>query len=56
MLLFALATLVPLPLIALAASQGGVWVLAALVYMTVFSYLLDKLAVIAQPQAADPQA
>ena len=56
MLLFALATLVPLPLIALAASQGGVWVLAALVNMTVFGYLLDKLAVMAQPQAADPQA
>ncbi|WP_386680839.1 alkane 1-monooxygenase [Loktanella sp. R86503] len=56
MFLFAFATLFPLPLLALAALQGGVWVLAALFYMTVFTYLLDQLVVIAQPQAADPAA
>ncbi|MFQ3254161.1 MAG: alkane 1-monooxygenase [Loktanella salsilacus] len=56
MFLFAFATLLPLPLLALAALQGGVWVLAALLYMTVFTYLLDQLVVIAQPQAADPTA
>ena len=43
MLLFALATLAPLPLLSAAALSGGWWVAAALVYMTGFTYLLDQL-------------
>ena len=53
MILFAFATLMPLPLIALAAGLGGVWIAVALVYMTLFAYLLDQLIAIAQPEADD---
>lgn len=42
--LFAVATLAPLPLIALAALQGGPWGWAALIYMTVFAFALDEAA------------
>ena len=56
MILFAFATLMPLPLIALAAGLGGLWVAIALVYMTLFAYLLDQLIVIAQPEATDLQS
>lgn len=41
--LFALATLLPIPLIALGAVQGGVWVVLAVLYMTTLVYLLDQL-------------
>ena len=53
MILFAFATLMPLPLIALAAGLGGIWIAVALAYMTLFAYLLDQLIAIAQPEAAD---
>ena len=43
MLLFAFATLAPLPLLCAAALSGGWWVAAALLYMTGFTYLLDQL-------------
>ncbi|MFZ3580798.1 alkane 1-monooxygenase [Loktanella sp. DJP18] len=56
MILFAFATLMPLPLIALAAGLGGVWIAIALIYMTAFAYLLDQLVVIARPEAADLQS
>ncbi|MEI4484610.1 alkane 1-monooxygenase [Frigidibacter sp. MR17.14] len=39
---FALATLAPAALIAAAALQGAVWVAAALGWMTVLTYLLDR--------------
>ncbi len=56
MILFAFATLMPLPLIALAAGLGGPWIVVALCYMTMFAYLLDQLIVIAQPDAANLQS
>ena len=56
MILFAFATLMPLPLIALAAGLGGLWIAVALIYMTLFAYVLDQLIVIAQPEAADLQS
>jgi alkane 1-monooxygenase len=40
---FAIASLIPVPLIALAALLGGVWVLAALLYMTLGAFALDEL-------------
>ncbi len=43
MLLFSAATLVPLPLIALAAIRGGVWGLLALAFMTAMTAALDEL-------------
>ncbi len=43
MYLFAIATLLPVPLFAAGASLGGPWALAALAYMTVFVYLMDAL-------------
>lgn len=42
MILFALATILPVGLIAAAALFGGLWVVAALVYMTVFAAALDE--------------
>ncbi len=54
-ILFPFATLLPLPLIAMAALFGGGWVLAALGYMTVFVYMLDQLVAIAMPPAAEPE-
>ncbi len=53
--LFPLATLLPLPLIALGALQGGVWLGAALFYMTALTYLLDQLVVIAAAPDADAE-
>jgi alkane 1-monooxygenase len=43
MILFAGATLLPLPLIAAAALWGGIWVLLAPAYMTVMAASLDRL-------------
>ncbi len=40
---FAIATLMPIPLLALAAVFGGVWVVAALIYMTGLVFGLDTL-------------
>ena len=53
MILFAFATLMPLPLIALAAGLGGVWVAIALIYMALFAYVLDQLITITRPEADD---
>jgi len=44
MVLFALAAATPLALFGLGILWGGVWVLAALVYMTVFAALLDQIS------------
>ena len=43
MLWFSIATLTPVCLLTLAATQGGAWGLAALLYMTGFVYLMDRL-------------
>lgn len=43
MLRFSIAALLPLPLLALASFQGGHWVLAALLYITVFTATVDRL-------------
>ncbi len=43
MLLFAVATLLPLPLITLGAWLGGGWAVAAISYMTLFTAALDEL-------------
>lgn len=56
MILFAFATLMPLPLIALAAGLGGLWIMIALCYMTIFAYLLDQLIVIARPDSTSLQS
>lgn len=43
MLRFSIAALLPLPLLALASLQGGHWVMAALLYITVFTATVDRL-------------
>lgn len=43
MLVFACATLIPVGLIGLAAGWGGVWVVLALAYLTIFTATLDVL-------------
>lgn len=48
---FALATLTPVPLLVLGATLGGVWVWAALLYMTLFTFALDQLVAIITPNA-----
>ncbi|WP_376874160.1 fatty acid desaturase [Albirhodobacter sp. R86504] len=50
---FALATLAPLALLALAAMFGGVFAIAALLYVTVLSALFDELASRAYPDAPE---
>jgi alkane 1-monooxygenase len=47
---FALASLLPLPLIGLGALQGGAWLWAAFLYMAVLTILLDQLI----PMTASP--
>ena len=51
MLLFSFATLAPVPLIAAAALWGGLWVLAAVLYMTTLTYLLDQIVAATAPPA-----
>lgn len=43
MIWFWIATTVPLALLSLAAFSGGLWALAALLYMTTFVHLMDRL-------------
>ncbi|MHC0053221.1 alkane 1-monooxygenase [Actibacterium sp. D379-3] len=51
--LFALATLAPLPLLALGAAQGGVWIALALIYLTGLVFALDTLIGRAAPNAPE---
>lgn len=51
--LFAIATLLPVPLLLAGAAWGGAWIVGALVYMTVFVFLLDQLVAIVTPDAPD---
>ena len=44
MALFALASITPLVLFGLGMALGGFWVLAGLIYMTVFAAVLDQIA------------
>jgi alkane 1-monooxygenase len=53
MLLFAIATLVPVALLGAAAILGGVWVWLAVGYITVFTYLMDRLIARTTPNAPD---
>ena len=50
---FALATLAPLPLIALGSLQGGAWLWAGLLYMGLLSLLLDQLLPLVEADAAE---
>ena len=43
MLWFSIATVIPVFLLALAGLSGGVWCLLALLYLTGFTYLMDRL-------------
>lgn len=55
MMLFSTAALLPVPLIALGALMGGGWVLAALLYITVFTALVDRLITVIPPLAPDSE-
>lgn len=50
-ILFSVATLAPLPLIALAAAAGGAWAVAAALWMSLLVVALDGLAGPAAPEA-----
>ncbi|NHX27973.1 alkane 1-monooxygenase, partial [Escherichia coli] len=50
---FALATLAPVPLLGLGAAFGGAWIWAALIYMTLFAGLADR--VMARPESDAPE-
>ncbi|SMX43346.1 alkane 1-monooxygenase [Actibacterium lipolyticum] len=52
-ILFAMATLAPLPLLVLGAATGGVWIWLALAYLTAFAFLLDQLVAIITPDAPE---
>lgn len=50
---FALATLMPLPLLALGALWGGVWIWAAVMYLTFFAVALDQVLAVADRNGAE---
>lgn len=52
MFLFSVATLVPLPLLALGAWLGGPWIWLALLYLTLFTFMLDQAVAMASRNAA----
>jgi alkane 1-monooxygenase len=51
--LFAIATLVPVLLLLLGAFFGGLWAWVALLYMTVFTFAMDELVSYAAPLASE---
>ncbi|MDE3121549.1 MAG: alkane 1-monooxygenase [Paracoccaceae bacterium] len=51
MVIFSVATLVPVVLLFIAAFAGGLWPWLALAYMTVFTFALDELLAITLPEA-----
>jgi alkane 1-monooxygenase len=51
--LFAMASLLPLPLLFLGGVAGGYWAAAALIYMTLFSFMLDQMIAHVTPDAAE---
>jgi len=52
---FVLITLGMVALLALSLVFGGVWAWAALFYITVFTFFLDKLAAMAAPERPDQE-
>ncbi len=54
MRLFAVATLIPVGLLAFAALFGGFWVLIAVLYLTVFTTALDRIINIVSPASEFP--
>lgn len=60
MKIFAVISMMPVPLITLAAVFGGGWVLAALLYITLFTFAMDQLVSFAsepeQPESEFPAA
>lgn len=60
MLMFAIVSFTPVPLIALAAFFGGWWVVVAVLYITIFTFTLDQLVSVTkareQPQGEFPSA
>ncbi|KUF12077.1 alkane 1-monooxygenase [Pseudoponticoccus marisrubri] len=46
---FTIATLAMVALLALALVHGGIWAVAALVYITAFTYFMDRIAALAPP-------
>lgn len=55
MILFALATLLPIPLLGFGAVYGGWWVALALIYMTGLTFTLDTLVKIITPPVPDAE-
>ncbi|CUH65645.1 Alkane 1-monooxygenase 2 [Thalassovita gelatinovora] len=55
MVLFTLATLVPACLLILSALFGGVWVLIALLFITVFTLCMDRLLLTAETSRPDAE-
>lgn len=53
MILFAVATLIPVPLFAAGAFLGGFWALASLAYIALFVFLLDEFIEHAVPDAPE---
>ncbi|SDX23253.1 alkane 1-monooxygenase [Roseicitreum antarcticum] len=50
---FAFATLIPLPLLVLGALWGGVWIAAAVLYLTLFALALDQVLAVADRAGAE---
>ena len=53
MVLFSLAALAPLPIMAVGLWQGGWWIAGGLIYMTAFAACLDHLIPLAAPDAPE---
>ncbi|WP_102225149.1 fatty acid desaturase [Acidimangrovimonas sediminis] len=53
MLLFTIATLIPLPLLVMGSVLGGPWALAAFAYVTLFVFLLDEVVARAASEAPE---
>ncbi len=55
MILFAVAALAPVPLLAVGVGFGGAWVLASVLYMTVLAFALDQAIPHIAPDAPDAE-
>lgn len=55
MVLFTFATLLPVPLLALGAASGGIWVVLALVTMTGLTFTLDELVKYVTPPTPESE-
>ena len=53
--LFSVATLLPVPLLVMAALQGGIWVLAGFLYMSLLTGLLDEVIHRVTPPSSDAE-